>query len=714
MDSERQEGVPSGGITPASEGSATLSRELSDLLIELSIAIHKHAMYPPGHPSLGPAATNVTGRLDDLLRTRQSLAIGVARKQLVIEGVATDSKNPVLTDLAGRLHAHHLGAVSFAKGVTPFEVESFLKAVAVDAEREATPLGLRPTSERNAIPHVNLYPVAYDRLQLVDDDEVEKGQDTRATREARTRSAQLWVGLARAAMALDELGDDEDFDEMHAEPSLVARAIQEQKRGTAYDQVIVGYLLQIADEVKNAGGTDALQLKNRMTKLVSHLDPGTLRKLLEMGGDRGQRSKFLMDASAGMSVDAVIKLAHAASQTREQGISHSMLRILQKLAHHAEAGAAVRRQIAEQSVRDHISELISEWSLSDPNPDEYTLALQRMARASPMFRVSTESAFRPDAKRVVQMALEVNVSGPAVLHAANELVESHQFEWLDSIMAEAQAPDVQNAIWKDLATEDRLEDILAADPIDVELLDGILPRLGMEAAEPMMEALIASESRQARRVLLDRLIEMGRMVAPLAVARLADSRWYVQRNMLAIIGELDEIPEGFHADDFFRHPDERVRREAFHIMFHHDALRERAICRAVADPDPRNARLGLAAALDDCPKAAMPLIVSRVMSGDSSSELKEAAIRVLGRVGDGASLDILLGLIEPRRSMLRMRLPAKTPEYLAALRAVQPSRDQPRVRAALRAAARSRDPEIVSAATKRETVELAATEISDE
>jgi len=36
---------------------AALSRELGDFLIELSIALHEHAMYPEGHPSLAPAPT---------------------------------------------------------------------------------------------------------------------------------------------------------------------------------------------------------------------------------------------------------------------------------------------------------------------------------------------------------------------------------------------------------------------------------------------------------------------------------------------------------------------------------------------------------------------------------------------------------------------------------------------------------------------------------
>jgi len=75
---------------------ATLSRELGEFLIELSIALHKHAMYPEGHPSIAPAVAAVGRRAAELLRDRASLSLGVAHRQLVIEGVATDPKHPVL------------------------------------------------------------------------------------------------------------------------------------------------------------------------------------------------------------------------------------------------------------------------------------------------------------------------------------------------------------------------------------------------------------------------------------------------------------------------------------------------------------------------------------------------------------------------------------------------------------------------------------------
>ena len=36
-----------------------MSRDLTEFLIQLSIAVHRFSMYPPGHPSLEPAAEGV-------------------------------------------------------------------------------------------------------------------------------------------------------------------------------------------------------------------------------------------------------------------------------------------------------------------------------------------------------------------------------------------------------------------------------------------------------------------------------------------------------------------------------------------------------------------------------------------------------------------------------------------------------------------------------
>ncbi len=211
---------------PAGEkvGHSALSSDLADVLIELSIALHKHAMYPEGHPSLAPACERVAQRLDPLLAEKGMLSLGVASDQLVIEGVATDPKNPVLQDLAGRLHRHQLGAVSFRRGADGYEIGEVLRLLAVEADRSEEPVGLGPRSQLTAWPNITLHSLTYDALALLEDDDPESHAGDDGGR--RTRAAQLWVGLARAAIATDaELSEHEDDDEaVDTDPSEVARA----------------------------------------------------------------------------------------------------------------------------------------------------------------------------------------------------------------------------------------------------------------------------------------------------------------------------------------------------------------------------------------------------------------------------------------------------------------------------------------------------------
>src|SRR5438552_13119001 len=420
---------------------AALSRELADFLIELSIALHKHAMYPEGHPSLAPAAAGVTRRAERLFEDRATLALGVARQQLVIEGVATDAKNPVLSELAGRLHRHHLGAVTFHRGLRTTEVADVLRTLAVDAERTGDPLGLGPPEQLRAWDHIRLHAVTYERLELQEDDGTAP-LDDKGAKERGLRGAQLWVGLARAALAAEAIAADE-APPAPTEPAVIAKAIDEHPRSAAYDQVIVGYLLQIADELKSTGGAQAAALRRRTSKLVGALQPGTLRRLIEMGGDSAQRSKFAIDATHGLAVDAVLDIVRAMADASHKTVSDPLVRMLSKLAQHAEQGTAEARPQADEALREQVRDLLRGWTLEDPNPHAYGQALQKMATASPSPLVpaaprksGTQSA---DALRIVQTAGETGTLGYGAWRAIERLVAEHHVGQLVDLLAEPAA-----------------------------------------------------------------------------------------------------------------------------------------------------------------------------------------------------------------------------------------------------------------------------------
>jgi hypothetical protein len=578
-------------------------------------------------------------------------------------------------------------------------VRELLKLIAIDPDRSGQPLGTDPAYREPVWEHVRIYPLSYDRLRLMEEEVHEDEEE--ATRAARTRSAQLWVGLARAALAVDTaalgdgsaVADDEDTD---VDPTVVAQAIDRHDRDDAYDQVIVGYMLQIADELKSGKTTESVALKRRVSKLVSNLDQDTLSGLLNMGGDAGQRRQFLLNASEGMAVEAVVDLVTAASESEGQNISHSMLRMLQKLARHADRDGGRRREVADSSVREQISSLIKGWTLNDPNPDAYREALQRMSVAAPVFSVAANAIYIPEPQRLVEMALELDVFGEPVERAVHDLLLKGRIEWLLEIATKAEAPVASQAIIAQVATLDRVSEVLEAETLNAALFDRLVAEVGVEAATPMLDALMDAESSQTRRILIDRIGKLGREAGPHIVTRLDDQRWFVRRNMLTLIGELPTLPPGFDPLNYANDSDGRVRREALRIMLRSSEARERAICMGLTDDDDHCVRLALTAAGHDCPEPAIPLLVSRA-TGGSNSDQRVTAIRVLGDSGAPAGLEVLIKIVALRKSLFGAKLPPKTKELLAALTALSKFPEDKRARAALSAAARSRDPEILQA-----------------
>ncbi len=670
---------------------ATLSRDLADFLVELSIALHKHAMYPEGHPSLEPAAAALTRRAGLLLEDRATLSLGVARHQLVIEGVATDPKHPVLRELGARLHRHHLGAVTFRRGVDVTEVADALKVLAVEADRTGRPLGLEGPERLKAWPHVQLHPLTYERLELAE----EGGKPA----EGDARAAQLWVGLARAALATAPDAATP------TEPAVIAQAINARATGAgdaAYDQVIVGYLLQIAAELKTAGGTEAAALRRRTSRLIRTLKPDALQRLVLMGGDFTQRRQFVADVTDGMAVDAVLDILTAAAETTQETISHSLVRLLSKLAAHAETGADAVRPQADAALRDQVRRLLDGWTLPDPNPGAYGVALQRMARSAPVATPVRSDAHAMEPDRIVAMALEIGTVGPRLDPAVDQVVSEGRLEQLldalDTVTVENAASGVVRGR---VATADVVRRIANREPVDFKTLDRVVPLVGAPAAAPLLDVLATAESRGTRRGLLAQLVKMGTAIAPTVIARLEDPRWYVTRNLLTLLEEIG-VPPGFSAVRFMHHADARVRLQAVKLQLKLPEGRDEALAAGLADQDPRTLRLalGLAVALQRSPDGAVPLLISRATDRALPTDLRVLAIRALGHTATPAALETLLQLTSAGRTLFgREKLPPKSPELLVALAALFTGWQQnPRARARLARAAASGDREIRHAA----------------
>ena len=628
VDADGNEGGPG-----ASRSQATLSRELSDFLVELSIAMQKHAIYPAGHPLLKDTIDGVMRKIALLLVDREHLSIGIARRQLIIEGVGTDPNHPLLKELSSRLHKHNLGAVRFSQGITREELGDSLATLAQDSGRGVEPLGTRADELSDQWASVKLYPLNYDRLELLYEGTDTEGEERIARRGGAAKAAQLWVGMARAAMMLDE---NAEFDEDSANPLVVAEAIDKRREEQAYDQVIVGYLLQIAEELKNEGGTpEALELQKRISEMVKQLSPAAIKRLLTMGGDERQRRQFLLNAAQGMTVDAVLDLVQAATSGGKQSISHSMMRLFAKLSKYADSDSdSIRRANADQSVREQMSKLISEWQLDDPNPTAYGKVLSKMARSRSVHSNNPYIDCEPE--RILQMGFELSASGPRFDVALDAMINSARLEPMLDMIEKAPDPEFAESVWQQLDSRNILWAALNEAKLDFAVLERLMRRKRLSAVEPILDVAERSKDSRARERLVDMLAELGDDVGPIVVRRIEAARADFRRELFLFLGKLKTIPDGFDAKAFLLHMDAGVRREAIRLLLKFVETREQAIVSAVTDTDERATFYGLQAAHDGgCPPKAVAIVRQRIEAGDLDSSLMTLAIRVLAAADSG-------------------------------------------------------------------------------
>jgi len=725
-DTGKRGGEGVGGVGGGSK--AQLSRELSDFLIELSIAMQKHAIYPVGHPLLDQSIDGVMRKIALLLVDRRSLSIGIARRQLIIEGVGTDPEHPLLKELASRLHKHALGAIKFSQGIEREELGDALSTIAIDPGRTTEPLGDSAAELSERWSCVRLYALNYERLELLYQGNDVDGEQLYKRGPGSARAAQLWVGMARAAMMLDE---DAELEHDKMNPLVVAEAIDNRKEEQAYDQVIVGYLLQIADELKKSGGTpEAMELQKRISALVKQLNPATLKKLLQMGGDQGQRRQFLLNASQGMTVEAVLDLVKASSADGKQSISHSMMRLFGKLSKYAEHAAdPVRRANAESSVREHMTKLISEWNLDDPNPTAYGKVLQRMAMSSKA--PSTNPYIECEPERIVQMGLELSSGGPRFDNALDAILNSAHLETMLDLLDNAPDKEFAESVWMYLDSKDILWAALNEARIDIAVVERLVRRKRLSAVEAILDVAEPLKDSRLREKLFDLLLPLGDDIGPFLARRIEGTRAEVRRDLFLLLGKLKNIPPAFDASRFLLHTDGAVRREAVRLMLKFVETREQAIVAGVTDTDERALFYALQAAQEGgCPPRALGTVKQRIESGDLDGSLMTLAIRVLAAADSGVApvlqagrgrtsqmmkaMDVpdaaasaaaakktltwLLARVAEKSFFGRWKLKNRTPEMLAALGALASYWNHvPEVQAVIAIAQKLNDPEIKKA-----------------
>ncbi len=175
----------------------------------------------------------------------------------------------------------------------------------------------------------------------------------------------------------------------------------------------------------------------------------------------------------------------------------------------------------------------------------------------------------------------------------------------------------------------------------------------------VVELLAASESRTRRKALATLLVQAGERAVPAITAMMSDQRWYVIRNLVAILGDIASPGVLPVLRECLRHEDNRVCKEAIRSLAKiggRDA--ETAIIAVLKGTDPLLLPQAMASLGGMRSRRSVGALMQLICADDlflKSLPLKINALAAVAMIGDSSVVPRLLEVLQRRPLMARNR-----------------------------------------------------------
>jgi HEAT repeat protein len=194
-----------------------------------------------------------------------------------------------------------------------------------------------------------------------------------------------------------------------------------------------------------------------------------------------------------------------------------------------------------------------------------------------------------------------------------------------------------------------LDQLQEGDHESNEWIHLILQKLGAKVVYAIIQRICLAEGLSTRKALATALIRIGEPAIPPLIVMLRDERWYVVRNMIAMLGDIGSRDWVGEMQGVAAHPDPRVRKETIRSLAKiggGDA--EQTIVRLLDDEDQGIVRQAIVSLGTIRCRAALEPLLRIVQQRDrllKTLPVKKDAVQALGLIGDRRATPHLLEIL---------------------------------------------------------------------
>lgn len=260
--------------------------------------------------------------------------------------------------------------------------------------------------------------------------------------------------------------------------------------------------------------------------------------------------------------------------------------------------------------------------------------------------------------RYNDLSVRIKEKADALMRAREfDNVLNVMFVFLEGINASSEfSEDITNTASErllSLLNLDMIRHIIGRLGTKEEPLQGALQRILLmadtQALEPLLDALVSAEDAVSRRRYFNGITMFGVKARPNVERRLYSDKWFVVRQMTAILGGLGDVSCLDALENAYKHPDIRVKKEVLKSLVKIRSARSAAILiSALAEKEEslvNQAIISLGMLRDSAAIDVLAKIAAKRDPFAETSESAREAIKALGNIGDERAVPYLTPIL---------------------------------------------------------------------